>query len=1587
MLAGRFLTDEEQEKELQRRAQVTASQNRHQQALDEINAQVERYRQSLVSSTKKKIYSEYLDQFNYQPEEKSNLLSQYDIEEQKPYEQRSPIHLELTNKLLSEEISNYGRPQQQIVPQGVLTSRDNRQSPVSSYVPTEQTDETGYSLLNYLKKEQGNIATGLSDARVSQAERDVSTKLASLGKEPSFKSFIPADVEVEEAKSLGNAFGGITNGIFGGLLANERDIDVANMYKSDPNLVNAVAYLQSQGRNEEAQKMVSDYELSANKVMAQTEQQQAQKLANEKPLIAFFERGKQGLTDIFNVVEQTISAVNADQSVVNKYSPELSNQLIMNTIDQEILDKASPLGGFAYQFGTSVFDMGVRAAISGGNPAAIGALSAIQSASQGMYSAIQRGGTGSQVLLSGLNQGLSEGVGDAIGAKFFKLPKGELFSAAELAAQGGKVAGETVETASKTAIGEFGKSLAQSMGVNAAQEVTTQAMQIVSDVSVMDEKSNVAQFLDNYRETNPDKTVADASLAVAGNILGQLGVAGALGALTGGVFGAPSAVMSARQVTSDKTIARAAEAVKESPTFQEYASRTAGVQSQPMTDGVPKPVTIETNAAPQKIADFVSSNETISQTLSEAKTNATEAIAQRIGVADQNTQQLSELVSLYVSDKLSGGKKAKSIIGEIAALTEGENNVTSVNNIFNATLNGTISSARSQFNQQKAAQSVASEKDLVPIAELVRVRDDISQKEVEIKNLEQQIKDDANLRMAYSDKKIRQTILGEGSAFTQEQKDIVSKIAKLKKEIATSKKIVSRHYDYENQVRSKIIEPIVNFLDAEQTKSKAGWKSALSSKIKKRMMSLQSYTRIIEDVFGSDSAITQVMRSKMEEAQTMEAHFGNKAIPTINSILKFKFNAKNNELLFDAMNLPKDEAFNLIDKAINTSEEKKANLKKAYTLLKKSYEELYVLLREELARNGMDLPAYRGNYQHFMADPSLGNPLLKALNFIGFDPVSAVSGLDNDLAGLFGGQPDIGEKGVFFGALKERSGKTKPLKDPLRAFASYVRGGAAVYARTGYVKFLDGIVSAFEAKQEQKAIKIKQMAERPLETADQGEDFVSDQLVEAEKNSFVRFLANQYLPSVAGRTNTPDWQMGTANRVANQIINMYSRGVIGANLSGAISNFGNFLQGLSGIKTQYLFKAIIAELSGEKIAKSAALQLRRNAVAVDRNVANKISFFMMEATDRITTNIIYSAKYLENLNSGMSVDEAASNANRYTMGLFGDRSIYDRPQLFNTKNAFIRLFTMFQFEVNNQWHFLFHDIPQLAKLSSGDKAKQVRALANMLTLYAIYGGLADYIFEVLFGRSFGISPTGVVRRTIKSTEEGNDLLSSSLGALFLQAGDLPMLGAALSVLTSDDQSALPIAKSVGRLPIASALPNIYNWADILTKDDGKRGDRIYKELIKGLYFLPSGGAVKRTAEGISAAADSGVYTKNADGEETLNYPVFGDLEKARAIAFGRTTTQGGRDFAKRNFTPYPADITALYRWAVVSGKIDPELVLKGYDATRGIVGDVDQSDGEGTVPLSASRNKKKAVDAVVGSQPVETLWKLYSAYGISEKVW
>ena len=576
------------------------------------------------------------------------------------------------------------------------------------------------------------------------------------------------------------------------------------------------------------------------------------------------------------------------------------------------------------------------------------------------------------------------------------------------------------------------------------------------------------------------------------------------------------------------------------------------------------------------------------------------------------------------------------------------------------------------------------------------------------------------------------------------------------------------------------------------------------------------------------------------------------------------------------------------------------------TFKNKIYPELYDAVSDTLVRNGYAPPGRIQDYFPHFSDPD--DPLTSMLRAVGID-VNL-----KELPTSIAGKTETFEPGKrWFGNLLHREGK-KTSYDALEGFERYIDSASQLIYHTEDIQKLRMLENVIRDRYDTSGSK-KQLDTLTRENIENDlyKDWDTDKLFGKDMSRLSHFITElrSYTNSLAGKKSIADRNLEhTAGRgiysISKALEGRVASNMVALNPGTWATNLIPLTQGGAEISNRNLVKALNQTMKNyftdDGFAdRSTFLTNRESGRSVSRSKLQKVTDAMsspMEAVDLFTANVLTRGRYLDNLNAGMSESKAMREADKWAAGLMGDRSLGATPTIFEQKNPFAKLFTMFQLETNNQLSHLFKDLPQDAK------QKGVKWTAKTILEMTIGSWIYNEIYEKLTGRRPAVDPIGIATDFAEDLKDENLSTSEAVGNLGDNLLENVPFTSALNLVGIDVG---------GRYPVQAALPDFTKIGDAAagwvngTTAPNAAMERIGKELAKpGFYLLPpaGGGAAKKYVEGMDAVLNGGVYSTNKKGGQELLYPVDNKnpLEILQAVTFGRSATPGGQQYY-RNFQP------------------------------------------------------------------------------------
>lgn len=607
----------------------------------------------------------------------------------------------------------------------------------------------------------------------------------------------------------------------------------------------------------------------------------------------------------------------------------------------------------------------------------------------------------------------------------------------------------------------------------------------------------------------------------------------------------------------------------------------------------------------------------------------------------------------------------------------------------------------------------------------------------------------------------------------------------------------------------------------------------------------------------------------------------------------------------------------------------RAKIEGAVETFRKIYDGLFEQMNDVRIRNGYEPVNYRqGYFPHFQ--PGTSDGILSLMGkALGIDAeVTALPTTINGLTHTF--RPGI----TYFGHALERIGFDTAY-DAVEGFDKYVEGAASVICYTDVIQNLralseqvryrtsdeglrervDNIRAREDLSEHQKELEIKEVMEK-------GRFSLSNFVVELDE--YTNLLANKKskydrsMEHLGGR-RLYNLMKAWENRVAANMVSV--------NPASWLTNFGVITQAGAQLKTSSMLKAMWQTLQNYKtsdgiVEASDFLTNRRGSDPLVQSWQQKTSAALskpMEWIDMFSADTIVRARYMENLERGMSEETAMREADDFAANVMADRSKGAMPTLFEARNPLMKMFTQFQLEVNNTFSYLFKDLPR------EQRKKGIGALAYALFKFLIGGFLYNEVYEYLVGRRPMLDPLGIINDTVGDLTgyELNNLVDAATGGGLIKESEPEGVVGTVQNLTENVGQEAPFVGNLmggGKLPFSSSLPDVGNIVTALDSETAtpeEKWAKVGKEMVNpaAYWLLPfGGGQVKKIWQGINALKRQGSYT--ADGR--LQYPIYSDREgdkanaAARTLLFGKSATPEAQAWVEAGFGALSEKATQTY---------------------------------------------------------------------------
>ena len=699
----------------------------------------------------------------------------------------------------------------------------------------------------------------------------------------------------------------------------------------------------------------------------------------------------------------------------------------------------------------------------------------------------------------------------------------------------------------------------------------------------------------------------------------------------------------------------------------------------------------------------------------------------------------------------------------------------------------------------------------------------------------------------------------------------------------------------------------------------------------------------------------------------------------------------------------------------------KARIHAAVAEFRSIYDEIFAMINEARVLNGYAPIDYRkGYFPHFTSN-SADSIIQSLANGLGLGV--EVTELPTSIAGtthLF--RPGI----QWSGHMLQRTGNETDY-NVLEGWDRYIPAVANIIYHTEDIQNLRALERVLRSKYSDTTVRDEiERTRNDRNLTETQKNSILDELFKRDTtqlNYFVQWL-REYTNQLAGKRADLD-RVAEAEagrklyRIVQKFENRVAANMLGGNLSSAMTNFVPLFQAWGNVRTSSMLRAMwdttVGAIKHDGFRDgSDFLVNRRGYEAMYQTLFDKTKdklFIPFNIIDDFVSETIVRARYYDEMrnNPELPAEVALAEADIFAGSVLADRAVGELPVIFNSKNPFVKVFTMFQVEVNNDLSHFFKDIPRDAK------KKGMAAVFFCILKYVLGVHIFNDLFEALFGRRISFDPLDMLNdlaadatgyklpngfelaadliRTGEwkgweafESDKGDDFFGDLLGKdgdLISWLENLPFLGSLLGG---------------GRYPILSALPEqaqfssgLQAFADLIKKEGEQENadaydlQKMYKAVRAPLaYFIPPafGGQARKIAEGLYAASKGGSYTITTEGEKRLQYPIEGVADIIRASIFGKTATRAGKKWVRSDFDTLSTEQTAAYIDLVTAGSDSQKI----YDILHDLKGEERDSIAKAYALASADLKDSERVrllDALVSESQSEKFAAMMTEGGLT----
>lgn len=563
------------------------------------------------------------------------------------------------------------------------------------------------------------------------------------------------------------------------------------------------------------------------------------------------------------------------------------------------------------------------------------------------------------------------------------------------------------------------------------------------------------------------------------------------------------------------------------------------------------------------------------------------------------------------------------------------------------------------------------------------------------------------------------------------------------------------------------------------------------------------------------------------------------------------------------------------------------------------YDELIEKINFTLKQQGFKEIEFRKDYFPHFDDTIPNSKIGKIAEKLGWKFI------DNEIPTSIAGITDTFKPNKIWTSFSQRRYGNSTTYNALKGFDNYIRGAADLIFHTEDIQKLRSLENMIRYQYSEKSIQDEYEKINNMDLDNDSKSILIEELFDKVDNPLGNLVTElrAYTDNLANKKSELDRRIehnvgrkfyNTATNIQNRL----SANMVGLNISSALTNFIPITQAWGQVSTKNLLRGIKQSISNnfrEDGLVDNSVFLTNRTKQADRlyktnieKISDKFNV-VFDAVDSFTANTVVRAKYLDNLEKGMSSKQAMENADQFAKDLIAGRDKGSMPTIFNSKNPIVKLFTSFQLEVANQYNYMFKDMPR--NLKNQGILKLTSAFLKMFLGAWLWNKFSDS----LTGRKSAFSPIDIISETVDEFKKDNSIYNKLSSTTKGIASELPFIGGLLGG---------------GRLPISSALPDLGTTLEgiINLGDDDKRQiaiKNLEKELSKPLFYVAmpfGGGQLKKTIEGASMynskLPTAGSYTNSGNLRFTADTSPIG---VTKALIFGQYSSKEAKNYINSDY--------------------------------------------------------------------------------------